>query len=45
MWPGSECDHSPSFSPKVKNEWSSTSSPAFAFMSFDSYLGCKVYWK
>jgi len=36
MWvkrPGREADHSPPSSDEVKNEWSSTSTPPYAFMA------------
>jgi hypothetical protein len=33
-WPGREVDHSPPSSAEVKNEWSCTSTPPYAFMAW-----------
>jgi hypothetical protein len=35
-WPGREADHSPPSSAKVKNAWSYTSTPQYAFMTWCS---------
>jgi hypothetical protein len=35
-WPGYEADHSPPSSAKVKNAWSYTSTPQYAFMAWCS---------